>query len=362
MATVYMRRSFCRVCDVSFTHPVTRGRPPVYCDEHRKTGPQIMKKREQEALAAENARLRRERREQAQREREQAQQDSQSTPQSTYVPPMTDDYATTPVTQAKTIVTDAYSSMGKFDGTHKMFGALRAMCMINDNGIRINPLLIGPSGSGKSYAVTQLAEMLELEMREMSCNPQMTEYSLLGFVDAHGVYQMTALIYCFINGGAFLFDEMDASNPEVLVTINLLASLKVGGFITLPNGERVARHKDFILIAGCNTINGADDVYVGRQQLDAASLNRFKPLYWDYDEEMELQAAGEDMQAWTKRVQKIRQVVKDNNLPLLVTPRASIDGAAMLRNGMPQTIVEDVCFWNFTDDDTRRSVNTMLAF
>ena len=50
----------------------------------------------------------------------------------------------------------------------------------------------------------------------------------------------------------------------------------------------VKRHPKFICIGAGNTYGtGPDRVYVGRQELDGASLDRFDFLEWAYDETLE---------------------------------------------------------------------------
>lgn len=47
--------------------------------------------------------------------------------------------------------------------------------------------------------------------------------------------------------------------------------------------------------------------FVGRNQLDGASLDRFVFVFWEYDEDFERHVAGEDQADWTKFVQKCRR-------------------------------------------------------
>lgn len=219
---------------------------------------------------------------------------------------------------------------------------------------RKNAMLVGPAGSGKSTAGRQVAEVLDLPFVTKSCNPQMSEWDLMGFMGPNG-YTKGVLRDAFEFGGVVLLDEMDASNPAVLTAINLIASLKVGEAVTFPDGENVERHPNFILVAGCNTFgDGASDQYVGREQLDAATLDRFMTVEWGYDLEIERMAAGND--EWSSYVQKARVAVAETGVDHLVTPRASIDGADLLRAGMSRRDVERVALWKGLDADSKRTV------
>ena len=54
-----------------------------------------------------------------------------------------------------------------------------------------------------------------------------------------------------------------------------------------PTG-RVYAHENFRVVAAANTFGtGASYEYTGRTQLDAATLDRFAPIYIDYDERIE---------------------------------------------------------------------------
>ena len=40
--------------------------------------------------------------------------------------------------------------------------------------------------------------------------------------------------------------------------------------------------------------------FVGRNQLDGATLDRFVFVFWEYDEDFEVHVAGEDQREWTR--------------------------------------------------------------
>lgn len=149
--------------------------------------------------------------------------------------------------------------------------------------------LVGPAGSGKNVLCKQVAEALGLQFYFTNAVTQ--EYKLTGFTDAMGNYQESQFYKAFKNGGLFMLDEMDASIPEVLVILN--AAIANGYFdFPAPIGY-VEAHPDFRVIAAGNTIGqGADYEYVGRNQLDAASLDRFAVIKVDYDKTVESTVAG----------------------------------------------------------------------
>ena len=148
--------------------------------------------------------------------------------------------------------------------------------------------LTGPAGSGKNVLCKQVAQALGLKFYFTNAVTQ--EYKLTGFTDAMGKYQETQFYKAFTEGGLFMLDEMDASIPEVLVILNAAIANRYFDF-PAPIGYREA-HPDFRVIAAGNTIgHGADYEYVGRNQLDGASLDRFAIVKIDYSETIENQVA-----------------------------------------------------------------------
>lgn len=152
--------------------------------------------------------------------------------------------------------------------------------------------LTGPAGSGKNVICKQIADALGLNFYFTNAVTQ--EYKLTGFTDAMGEYQETQFYKAFTQGGVFMLDEMDASIPEVLVILN--AAIANGYFdFPAPIGFREA-HPDFRVIAAGNTVgHGADFEYVGRNQLDAASLDRFAVIKVDYSSAIEKNVANGDI-------------------------------------------------------------------
>lgn len=153
--------------------------------------------------------------------------------------------------------------------------------------------LTGPAGSGKNVICKQVAEALKLDFYFSNAVTQ--EYKLTGFTDAMGTFHESQFYRAFKNGGVFMLDEMDASIPEVLVILNAAIANKYFDF-PAPIGY-VQAHENFRVIAAGNTFGlGADSAYVGRTQLDAASLDRFAIIKIDYCEAVEDACAGGDQE------------------------------------------------------------------
>ena len=143
-------------------------------------------------------------------------------------------------------------------------------------------MLIGPAGSGKNVAVSQVANALGKKM--YYTNNASNEFKITGFIDAGGNYRETEFYKAFKNGGLFFLDEIDDSDPSALIVLN---SALANGYMAFPH-ETIDRHKDFRIVAAANTWGkGSDLQYVGRNALDAATLDRFDNIYFDYDKKLE---------------------------------------------------------------------------
>lgn len=149
--------------------------------------------------------------------------------------------------------------------------------------------LTGPAGSGKNVLCQQVAKALGLNFYFSNAVTQ--EYKITGFTDAMGVFHESQFYKAFKNGGLFMLDEMGASIPEVLVILNAAIANRYFDF-PAPIGY-VEAHPDFRVIAAGNTFGlGANYEYVGRNQLDMASLDRFAMIHIDYSETIEKSVAN----------------------------------------------------------------------
>ena len=149
--------------------------------------------------------------------------------------------------------------------------------------------LTGPAGSGKNVLCQQVAKALGLNFYFSNAVTQ--EYKITGFTDAMGIFHESQFYKAFKNGGLFMLDEMDASIPEVLVILNAAIANRYFDF-PAPIGY-VEAHPDFRVIAAGNTFGlGANYEYVGRNQLDMASLDRFAVVKVSYDRNIEMNVAN----------------------------------------------------------------------
>lgn len=222
-------------------------------------------------------------------------------------------------------------------------------------GQKIPLMLIGPAGSGKNHTLEQVAKALDLPFYFSNSITQ--EYKLTGFIDAGGIYHETEFYKAFTNGGLFFFDEIDASCAESLIIINAALA---NGYFDFPNG-RVNAHEDFRVVAAANTFgNGADMIYVGRNQLDGATLDRFATMEFDYDENIEKTICADD--ELYRFIISIRNAIKKRRLRFVVSMRATINASKMLQAGIDkETIVRSVITKSMTKDDINTITNEMTC-
>ena len=215
-------------------------------------------------------------------------------------------------------------------------------------------MMVGPAGGGKTSLARQVAQALGLRFFEKALGPQTSEWNLVGVVNpTSGQYIPGCLREPFENGGLLALDEIDAANAGILVTLNSALS---NGHYTFPDGVEVTRHPDFRCIASGNTYGkGEDRIYVGRNQLDGATINRFAGVDVDYDEVAELDWAGHDQKPWVEYVQRVRRAAENHQMRVIISPRASINGAKLLRAGMAiEKVAKATIFFGMSKDDKER--------
>ena len=234
---------------------------------------------------------------------------------------------------------------------HYLFGDI--LQTVNAN---IAAALIGPAGSGKSTLVEQIASALDLDYYLQ--NAVTGTHELAGYLDAHGKYNTTTFRTAFENGGVFFIDEVDTSDPGALKWLN--SALANGRAMFPDKPTPVNRHAKFRAVIAANTYgNGADRMYVGANQLDASTLDRFVFFDFGYDEKLEIGLSGNV--DWAKRVQEIRAAAFTEKARIVISPRASIHGAKLLAIGWKQELVEERVIWKGIDPELKKRILDRVA-
>lgn len=225
---------------------------------------------------------------------------------------------------------------------HQCFKKLLRACQARlPNGFRPNVWLTGPAESGKTTAVENVAKALDLPFA--SDGSLDADYKVLGFKNAQGEFVSTEFLRVFEFGGIYCADEIDNWLPSALLSLN---SALANGWISTSRGM-IKRHENFVAIACANTWGlGATNDYVGCTKLDAASLDRFQPkIDWPIDESLEQSiASGLGGLDWCKIVQEVRRNARAQGLQIVISPRATYAGIALLSAGFEQREVIDMTF------------------
>lgn len=203
----------------------------------------------------------------------------------------------------------------------------------------VNVYIYGPAGTGKTTLAMSLAKALSLPFASVSCTAGMPESKVIGkgipnLTTGENVFASTPFVNIYENGGVFLFDEIDAADANMLLVLN---SATANGHMDLPDRRDnpcAKRHERTILICAANTRGkGADRQYVGRNQLDAAFLDRFigATFAMSYDTDMEARYLTNPKAL--SRVWEIREKVEAMKIQQIVGTRAVVAVAKWLNAG-----------------------------
>ena len=213
---------------------------------------------------------------------------------------------------------------------------------LKDLVVRLNGgkhvMLYGGAGVGKSTLAEQAAESLGLDFYFTGAVTM--EHKLIGYQNAEGVFIGTQLFEAWTKGGVFLIDELDASNPAAVIALNTALANKKMAFA---HGV-YDMHSEFRCVATANTNGLGATANFKRVALDGASLDRFLRLTIEVDNKLEQRLAieeytrqgGEDIDVakrWVKLVQAKRKAAVAKRLDVIISPRSSINGAAVLAFG-----------------------------
>lgn len=219
--------------------------------------------------------------------------------------------------------------------------------LVNCINTGIPVMMVGLPGTGKTTSAEQAALALGLKFHAISVGVQTTKSDILGFIDANGEYRATAFRKAFENGGVFLMDEVDAGNPNVLIVVNSALS---NGFCEFPD-KMVRAHKDFRFVATANTYGTGSDVkFIGRNQLDSATIDRFITIDWNIDENIEKIITNNNQ--WFNRVLSLRKAAETKKIDIMVTPRVSIYGARLIEVGFTELEAANMTILRGKDKDT----------
>jgi MoxR-like ATPase len=176
-------------------------------------------------------------------------------------------------------------------------------------------LLTGEKGSGKTTVAKDVTHSLGLTFFSLSMTRQTTLSHLLGFMNVSGVYIPNQIRKAAENGGVVLLDEIDASDPNVILSLNTIEN----GYIAFPD-QVVELHPKFRLMATSNPQDNHRD-YNGRAKLDASTIDRFDVVDVERDENLEQSLVDKNTYS---HITLLRECLKETNSPTYISMRDSM--------------------------------------
>lgn len=233
---------------------------------------------------------------------------------------------------------------------HKTFAEL-----VEVMALGLTPYMVGAAGGGKSEAARMACKAIGLDPNKLffgqAVGAQTTQSQIMGYYDANGEYVESMAYKACTQGGVWFLDEVDAANAGVMTVANGILANKYVGF---PCGM-VERHPNTRFIVAANTFGkGADHIYVGRNQLDAATLDRFVWINWDYDWDLTKHIAQND--EWTTHIERLYICASEMKLRVVIGPRKAIYGAKLLAAGWDRERVEHKVLWASIDTDDKSKI------
>ena len=151
---------------------------------------------------------------------------------------------------------------------------------------KINVLIYGPTGPGKTTAVEAWAAERKLRMATVSGNASMEPSQMTGkyVADGQGSFAwidgpVTDVVR---NGGVLLLDEINFISPKIYTVMYSLLDGRRMIVLLDHHGETIEAHKDLTIFATMNPD------YIGTTPLNFAFRNRFDiQIPWDYDDKVE---------------------------------------------------------------------------
>lgn len=235
-----------------------------------------------------------------------------------------------------------------------------------------NTILIGPTGTGKTELIFEVAKQLGLECNTYDMGAMQDPLTdLLGthrLVNGNSVFDMAKFVTDIQKPGIILLDELSRA-PQMAMNI-LFPCLDSRRELRLDiadsgSDRKVKVHPECVFIATANI--GAE--YSGTDDIDAALLNRFLPLQLDYmpqDIEAHVLSVRTGVsKAIAKQIaevaNEIRSAYKSDTITKSISTRETLNIAEMIADGFSMNDAFNfTVFQKFMDNDDVITLKSIL--
>ena len=232
--------------------------------------------------------------------------------------------------------------------------------------------LFGPSGTGKSSLVKQIAAAVKRPVRRVSLNGETSVVDFVGHWTVNGnketVFVKGILPQAMQEGFILQLDEIDAMQPEVGFILQQI--LEPGGHLLLTDtGEDITAHPDFRLVATANTLGFGSDsgLYAsGTNVLNFSWLDRWDVVVHidylpDHHEIGLLHARHPSLKkdlltCIVKATADLRKAHAAEELTTVITTRRLLALCARLERGNEFPRAMQVCVLNKVPDEDRKVI------
>ncbi|MBI5960799.1 MAG: AAA family ATPase [Chloroflexi bacterium] len=231
-------------------------------------------------------------------------------------------------------------------------------------------MLVGPAGNGKTTAAEEACKANSYDYLVIDANEYLEPADLVGSAtydpQKGEVWRDGPVAQAFREGKAIIINEFDALNPRAAMCLQSAmqdaGASGQGRYVTTPGAaehDRIYPTGSCPLILTANTYGtGPNRQYVGRNTMDAASMDRITIISTGYENEAAiLEARGYSnftatrLEAWAKTT---RKRIEDNALRVILSNRTLLRMAQMIeRYGRSFEVAIDKEFLARLDADTR---------
>ena len=199
---------------------------------------------------------------------------------------------------------------------------------------RKNVILVGPKGTGKTEMVFQAAKKFfaDSNPEPFALTAPQQEWKIVGYADANGKEVSVPFLKGYMSPGIILIDEIDRSQPEALIAVNMGLANRC---MDTPTRGLVHQHPECTVIATANTSGtGATNEYGTANKLDASTRDRFVFILVKWEHKIAMRIAKGD-ESLVSGIEDWNTACDNNGfLEYMASYRAIIDIQDMMTIGL----------------------------